>query len=95
MGEIEDGTEATETITLKVVNQAKEEMFFKVKKSTKMSKIFEAYASRIGVATNNLRFLLDGKKIEANSTPKMEEMEENDQIDVVLEQVGGEKMLIC
>lgn len=83
--------EGQETITLKVVNQAKDEMFFKVKKSTKMSKIMEAYASRLGVAATNLCFTFDGTKLDANSTPKMLEMDENDQIDVLLEQVGGKK----
>ncbi len=44
--------------------------FFKVKKSTKMSKIFDAYANRKGVAANALRFLLDGDRIQGEMTPK-------------------------
>ena len=64
-------------------------MLFKVKKDTKMQKIFEAYGKRRGVHTESLRFMLDGERIEADATPKMLELEDNDQIDVVLRQEGG------
>lgn len=69
--------------------QSGEETFFKVKKHTKMSKIFNAYASRKGVDVTSLRFLLDGENVKGDSTPKMLELEDQDQIDAVLEQVGG------
>ena len=38
-----------------------------MKKTTKMSKVFDAYASRKGVQANALRFLLDGKHINSYS----------------------------
>lgn len=76
-------------ITLHVKESTGEEIAFKVKKSTKMSKIFDAYASRKGVSVEVLRFMLDGKRIKADDTPKMLEMDDNDQIDVVLLQEGG------
>lgn len=79
----------SETITLRVKDQSQEEMFFKVKKSTKMSKIIEAYASRKGIATNAFRFMFDGQRIQGEVTPKMLEMEDDDQIDAFLETVGG------
>ena len=62
---------------------------FKIKKSTKMSKVFKAYASRKGVEESALRFLLDGERISDTDTPKMLELEDEDQIDCVLQQVGG------
>ena len=86
--EKEEGDHA-ETITIKVRDQTGDEMFFKVKKTTKMSKIFDAYAQRRGIATSSIRFALDGQRIQPDSTPKMLELEENDQIDVMLEAVGG------
>ncbi len=49
----------------------------------------EAYASRRGMSMNSLRFAVDGERIKADHTPKMLELEENDQIDVMLETVGG------
>jgi len=70
--------------------QTGEETFFKIKKTTKMSKVFSTYAQRKGVQVTSLRFLLDGERIEENATPKTLELEDNDQIDCMLEQVGGE-----
>ena len=62
---------------------------FKVKKTTKMQKIFGAYAQRKGVDPSSLRFLLDGDRIQGEQTPKMLELEDEDQIDCVLAQMGG------
>jgi len=84
-----EGGAEENTITLRVRDQTGDEMFFKVKKETKMQKIFDAYAQRRGIGAGSLRFMLDGEKIGAESTPKMLELEENDQIDVMLETVGG------
>ena len=41
------------------------------------------------MSSNSLRFMLDGERIQNDTTPKMHELEENDQIDVMLETVGG------
>jgi small ubiquitin-related modifier len=70
-------------------SQNGEETFFKIKKTTKMSKVFQTYAAKKGVQVGSIRFLLDGERIEADSTPKMLELEDQDQIDCVLEQTGG------
>ena len=64
-------------------------MMFKVKKGTKMAKIFSAYAQRKGVELANLRFTCDGTRINNDDTPKMLELEDGDQIDSLIEQVGG------
>ena len=60
--------------------------FFKVKKTTRMEKVFNTYAQRKGVNQNSLRFLLDGERINADSTPKSLDLEDQDQIDCMLEQ---------
>ena len=52
-----------DVITLRVKDQTGDEMFFKVKKTTKMQKIFDAYAQRRGIQTASLRFVLDGEFI--------------------------------
>ena len=78
-----------ETITIQVKDQTGELTLFKIKKSTKMSKVFSAYAQRKGVELASLRFLLDGERISETDTPKMLELEDEDQIDCVLAQVGG------
>jgi len=45
--------------------------------------------SLVGMTAKALRFMLDGDRIQDENTPKMLELEENDQIDVMLETVGG------
>ena len=49
----------------------------------------EAYAQRKGIQANSLRFTMDGERINGTDTPKMLEMENDDQIDVMMETVGG------
>lgn len=41
---------------------------------------------------NNVRFLFDGERLHENQTPKDLNMENGDEIDVVIEQVGGSSM---
>ena len=60
-----------------------------VKKTTKLTKIMDAYAQRRGIQASSLRFLLDGKRVNPDETPKMLELEDNDQLDVTMETVGG------
>ena len=61
---------------------------FVVKKTTRMIRVFEAYAEKNDAEVLAFRFLLDGERIEADHTPKMLEIEDGDQINVMLEQGG-------
>lgn len=53
-----------------------------------MQKVFDTYAQRKGIQATSLRFLLDGEKIGPDQTPKMLELDDQDQIDCMLEQVS-------
>ncbi|KAF7290809.1 Ubiquitin-like domain-containing protein [Mycena indigotica] len=81
--------DAQGTINIKVVSSTGEEVFFKIKKSTKLSKLQGAYASKVGKDVGSIRFLYDGSRINDDDTPSTLEMEDNDTIDVMVEQVGG------
>ncbi|GAX13528.1 small ubiquitin-related modifier [Fistulifera solaris] len=83
------GEDEPETLTIRIRDQDGQETFFKIKKTTKMRKVFESYATRRGVQMTSLRFLLDGENVELDSTPKMLELEDQDQIDCMLAQTGG------
>ena len=74
---------------IRIKDQKGDNTHFKVKKTTKMSKVFEAYAQRRGVTVKSLRFLFEGERVNFNETPKSLEMEDDDQIDCLIEQVGG------
>lgn len=45
-------------------------MTFRLKRTTKMKKVFENYAKRTGKDMASLRFLLDGERIDADKTPE-------------------------
>ena len=79
----------SEPITIRVRDQTGEETYFKIKKTTKMEKVFQTYAQRKGVQAQSLRFLIDGERIDGEQTPKQLELDDQDQIDCMLEQMGG------
>ncbi|KAF8174557.1 small ubiquitin-related modifier [Pholiota molesta] len=81
--------DANATINIKVVSSGGEEVFFKIKRSTKLSKLQGAYASKVGKDVSSIRFLYDGARIQDDDTPASLDMEDNDTIDVMVEQVGG------
>ncbi|TEB35282.1 ubiquitin-like protein [Coprinellus micaceus] len=83
--------DANATINIKVVSSTGEEVFFKIKRSTKLSKLQGAYASKVGKDVSSIRFLYDGERIQEDDTPSSLDMEDNDTIDVMVEQVGGSR----
>ena len=64
---------------------------FKIKKSTKMSKFFAAFAKRIGVDRGSLKWFLNlyAKCISEDQTPNMLKMEDNVQIYCILRRGAG------
>ncbi|KAI8598206.1 ubiquitin-related domain-containing protein [Dissophora ornata] len=80
---------SAEHINLKVVGQDHSEVFFKIKRSTQLKKLMEAYCDRQGKAVTSVRFLYDGERIQPTNTPNELEMDDGDSIDVMVEQVGG------
>lgn len=80
------------TISIKVVSSTGEEVFFKIKRSTKLQKLQGAYASKVGKDVSSIRFLYDGVRIQEEDTPASLEMDDDDTIDVMVEQVGGRRV---
>ena len=58
-----------------------DDTFFKVKTTTKLQKVFDAYATTV-YPGRDLRFLLDGERLRGDQTPADVDMEDGDQIDV-------------
>ena len=79
-----------------VKDQGGGKTWFKARPTTKMGKVFRAYATRKEVAITSLRFLIDGERIDAAETPISMELyishdpedTTGDQIDCLLEQRG-------
>lgn len=82
-----------EHISLKVVNQNGAEVYFKIKKKTAMKKLFDAYCARQAISSRSVRFLYDGQRITDEQSPELLEMEDDDIIDAVLQQIGGDCLL--
>jgi len=93
MSENEDQPEqkqGDDHINIKVVDATHAETYFKIKMSTKLGKLMTAYADRNGQDKASVKFLYDGQRIGPEDTPAKLEMEDNDSIDVVVEQIGGD-----
>ena len=86
-------TENDEIIHLKVKSNDHEEIFFKIKKVTPLKKLMEKYCERMGLSNlNNVRFLFDGERIVPSNTPAQLNMQNGDEIDVYVEQHGGNNL---
>ena len=79
-----------EQLNIKVKAQDGTEIFFKIKKSTQLKKLMDAYCQRQGFSNNQCRFIFDGERIKDDDTPTTLEMENGDEIDVMVEQTGGQ-----
>lgn len=62
---------------------------FKVKRSTKMSKVFAAWAEKFGVVTGTFRYLYDGKRVYDEDTADSLNLDDSAHFDAALEAVGG------
>lgn len=80
---------SSEHLNLKVKSQDGNAVYFKVKKSTQLRKLMDAYCKRVGKDINEVRFLFDGNRIEGEQTPQDLEMEDDDEIDAMVAQTGG------
>lgn len=89
MSEVKPEEPKAETITIKVKDQNGEETHFKIKSTTKFSKVFSAYANRKGVDQASIRFVFDGQHVAPEQTPEELDMEDEDVIDCMLQQTGG------
>ena len=88
-----DDQPVTEHLGIKVATPD-QEVYFKIKKSTPLRKLMDAFCQRSGKAPNSVRFLYEGDRIQPTCTPEELEMEDGDTIDVMAEQVGGALALL-
>ncbi|VWU51019.1 small ubiquitin-related modifier [Hepatocystis sp. ex Piliocolobus tephrosceles] len=79
----------SEHIQVKVRSPDGAEVFFKIKKQTKLEKLMEVYCSRLGQSSDAVRFLFDGDRIHGENTPDQLGIEDGDVIDAMVQQTGG------
>jgi ubiquitin len=87
-------TLTSDKITIRVGDESGEEIRLLMKRSTEMVKVFEAYAAKVGRDLSDLRFELDGQKVDPNDTADSLDLEGDDQIDCLIAQPPADRMQI-
>ncbi|RYP19814.1 hypothetical protein DL767_009579 [Monosporascus sp. MG133] len=78
----------SEHLNIKVTDN-NNEVFFKIKRSTKLEKLMTAFCERQGKSIQSVRFLFEGQRVQPSDTPDTLEMADGDCLEVHQEQVGG------
>ncbi|KAI0387307.1 ubiquitin-like protein [Hypomontagnella monticulosa] len=78
----------SEHLNIKVTDN-NNEVFFKIKRSTKLEKLMTAFCERQGKNVESVRFLFEGQRVQKSDTPDSLEMADGDTLEVHQEQVGG------
>ena len=60
----------TEHLNIKVTDN-NNEVFFKIKKTTQLKKLMDAFCDRQGKMPSSVRFLFDGTRVQPGDTPEM------------------------
>ena len=63
-----DAPAASEHLNIKVTDN-NNEVFFKIKRSTKLDKLMSAFCDRQGKNLNSVRFLFEGQRVQGTDTP--------------------------
>lgn len=78
----------TEHLNVKVTD-GNGEVFFKIKRSTRLEKLMRAFCDRSGKSFETVRFTFEGDRVTKDHTPNDLQMEDGDQLEVFQEQIGG------
>lgn len=76
-------------LQVKIRDSDGRDVSFRIKTTTAMGKVFDAYCAKQGHTRSSMRFLFDGIRINDTATPEAIEIEDGDVIDALVEQVGG------
>ncbi|KAF8057606.1 hypothetical protein FPV67DRAFT_237919 [Lyophyllum atratum] len=71
------------------INYEQTQITVKVKANMKFAKIFTAAETRFEKEPGTFKFTYEGNRVQADDTPAGLGMEDGDQIDAFLQQVGG------
>ncbi|RMZ92417.1 hypothetical protein DV736_g321, partial [Chaetothyriales sp. CBS 134916] len=71
------------------VTDGNNEVFFKIKRTTRLEKLMKAFCERQGKDPSTVRFLFDGTRVRGDDHPEGLEMSDGDTLEVHQEQIGG------
>ncbi|KAI4214497.1 MAG: hypothetical protein LQ351_002914 [Letrouitia transgressa] len=78
----------SEHLNIKVTDN-NNEVFFKIKRTTALQKLMNAFCERQGKDFKTVRFLFDGARVNPTDSPDSLEMADGDTLEVHQEQIGG------
>lgn len=79
----------SEHMQIKVRSAEGSEMYFRIKKTTRLDKLTSAYCDRLGLSHDSVRFLYDGERIKGDKNATDLNMNDGDVIDAMAQQTGG------
>jgi len=86
----EKSSVSDEYIRLRVItSDMTNEVHFRVKSATALSRLKRSYCSKLGFQVEELRFVFDGHRITDDDTPKKLGMINDDVIEIYQERTGG------
>ncbi|KAF2873322.1 ubiquitin-related domain-containing protein [Massariosphaeria phaeospora] len=77
-----------EHLNIKVTDN-NNEVFFKIKRTTQLKKLMDAFCERQGKSPASVRFLFDGQRVGPTDNPDSLDMQDGDTLEVHQEQIGG------
>jgi len=84
----EDTAQQSEHLNIKVTDN-NNEVFFKIKRTTQLKKLMDAFCDRQGKSPQSVRFLFDGQRVQPTDNPDSLDMQDGDTLEVHQEQIGG------
>mmetsp|Transcript_458 Transcript_458/g.1018 ORF Transcript_458/g.1018 Transcript_458/m.1018 type:complete len:94 (-) Transcript_458:820-1101(-) len=78
-----------EHLNLKVRATDGQEIHFRIKRTTRLEKLMNAYCTRLGQNIDAVRFMFDGEAVGKEQTPNEIGLDDGDVLDAMLPQVGG------
>lgn len=93
---LDPSTEATiqsdqPTVNIVIKDPQGEEIYFKVKRSAKMRKLFSAFCKRSNVDMSTIRFFYQGERVDEDKTLDDLHLQDKDRIDAFVRQTAGGK----
>ncbi|XP_021291851.1 small ubiquitin-related modifier 1-like [Herrania umbratica] len=79
----------TARVRITIKNQDGEEAYYQMKRTTPLRKLMNAHCSKFSFEPNTVAFLFDGRRLNEDETPEQVKMEDMEEVDCMIHQVGG------
>ena len=83
--------EKKEHLNVMIIDGQGNKTYFRIKSTTPFKKMFDVYISKQSLVHGSVRFTFDGNRLSGTETAAMVGMENDDIIDAMVEQTGGNR----